>query len=337
MEERIARICYNEFGWTRPSGRNGKGSMKKSYEYKNSFGHEEWLFDKTRILNGYHYGFLQAMNGFMYAGQKFDVHLYAYSKAFGKLYLGVIHNVECLDEDESAWALNEYIKKGWLEEMKEDIRAIGGKPEALDDDKYSTFNIRFKFSDVSVNLSNPKIISQEDPSTKAKYYKLYPKKGDFVFSPVADTRRNGVKRKAARAKSEHRVVFNTDFKRTEYDPLHNKIQNAVKKILLRCGEYSSVTLEENFVDISATTHTGEIHFFEVKTAPAKKSIRDAIGQVMEYAYYPGEKRADKLIIIAPDPADEFDCQYLRHIRKEFGLPVWFRHYSFLTNDLSPLQ
>ena len=337
MEERIARICYNEFGWTRPSGRSGKGAMKNSYEYINSFGHEEWLFDKTRILDGYHYSFLQAMNGFIYAGQVYDVHLFAYSKVFGKLYLGVIHNVECLDEDASEWALKEYVRKGWLEEMKEDIRAIGGKPEALESNKYSTFNIRFKFSDVDVNLSNPRIISQEDPSTRAKYYKLYPKKGDFVFSPVADTRRNGVKRKAAGVKSERKVAFNTDFKRTEYDPLHNKIQNAVKRILVSSGEYKSATLEENFVDMKAVTPSGEIHFYEIKTAPAKSSIRQAIGQVMEYAYYPDTKMADKLIIVAPEAADEYDRLYLHHLRERFGIPVWFRHYSFLTKELSPLQ
>ena len=337
MEERIARICYNEFGWTRPSGRSGKGSMKNSYEYQNSFGHEEWLFDKTRILKGYHYGFLQAMNGFMYAGQTLDVHLFAYSKVFGKLYLGVIHNVECLDEDESEWALQEYIKRGWLEDMKEDIRAIGGRPEALENDKYSTFNIRFKFSDVDINLSNPRIISQEDPSTRAKYYKLYPKKGDFVFSPIADTRRNGFKRKATLAKSERHVAFNTDIKRTEYDPLHNKIQNAVKKILMGSGEYSSVELEENFVDITAVTSGGETHYYEIKTSPAKKSIREAIGQLMEYVYYPDQTKADKLFIIAPEPADEYDLQYMRSIRERFGIPVWFRHYSFLTKKLSPPQ
>lgn len=336
MEERIARICYNEFGWTRPSGRSGKGSMKNSYEYINSFGHEEWLFDKTRILDGYHYSFLQAMNGFIYAGRVFDVHLFAYSKVFGKLYLGVIHNVECLDEDASEWALKEYVRKGWLEEMKKDIRAIGGKPEALESNKYSTFNIRFKFSDVDVNLSNPRIISQEDPSTRAKYYKLYPKKGDFVFSPVADTRRNGVKRKASGAKSERRVAFNTDFKRTEYDPLHNKIQNAVKRILVSSGEYKSAELEENFVDITAVTVGGETHYYEIKTSPAKNSIREAIGQVMEYAYYPDKQRADKLVIVAPEPADQYDLQYLRNIRARFRIPVWFRHYSFITNELSPL-
>lgn len=220
--------------------------------------------------------------------------------------------------------------------MKEDIRAIGGKPEALESNKYSTFNIRFKFSDVDVNLSNPRIISQEDPSTRAKYYKLYPKKGDFVFSPVADTRRNGVKRKASGAKSERRVAFNTDFKRTEYDPLHNKIQNAVKRILVSSGEYKSAELEENFVDITAVTVGGETHYYEIKTSPAKNSIREAIGQVMEYAYYPDKQRADKLVIVAPEPADQYDLQYLRNIRARFRIPVWFRHYSFITNELSPL-
>lgn len=337
MEEKIARICYNELGWTRPSGANGKGTLADSFEHKNSFGHEEWLFDKTKIIDGYHYGFLQQMNGFMYAGKVLDIHLFVYSKVFGKLYLGIIRNVECLDEKTANIVFKEYKTRGWIDEMINDVKAVGGKPEALYEAKSALFNIRFRFSDVYVNLSNPKILSQDDPSTRATYYKLYPKKGDFVFSKVADTHKSRGVRKATQSKSEQRVAFNTDFKRTEYDPQHNRIQNAVKKLLLSSGEYSSVVLEENSVDLIGKTTTGETHYFEVKTAPAKKSIREALGQIMEYAYYPDEKRADKLIIIAPEQADKYDIRYIHHLRELFGIPVWFRYYSFIDNTLLPLQ
>lgn len=337
MEERIARICYNENDWKRPSGRNGKGTLKKSFEFIHGFGHEEWLFDGTKIIDGYHYGFLQAVNGFIYAGEFFTIHLFAYSKTKGKLYLGAINNVECLDEKTARWTYGQYLKRGWINKMKEDILAVGGDASPLDKDKHNAFNIRFRFEDVHVNLSNPRIISQDDPNTRAKYYKLYSKKADFVFSPVVDTRRTGSGRKGTDAKSEKRVSFNTDIRRTSYDPQHNKIQNAVKRYLLDSGDYSSVTLEHDFVDLMAETPSGEMHYFEVKTANAKGSIREALGQILEYAYYPGCSRADKLFIIAPEPADEYDQSYLRMLRERFGIPVWFRHYCTLTKTLSPIQ
>ncbi len=347
--EKIARICYNENAWSRPSGVNGKGTLKDSYEYKHRFGHEEWLFDDERFLKGYHYSYLQALSGFLYAGETFDIHLYVYSKTHGKLYLGIIRNVECIDKIESDWAFNQYVKRGWLSQMEEDVKAIHGDYKQLRNSDYPLFNIRFRREDVHVNLSNPKIISQDDPSTRAKYYKLYDKKGDFVFSNTPDTRRTlklkskksgqtlPSKRSATESKSEKRIIFNTDVRKTSYDPRHNRMQNAIRDILVNSGLYTSVEMEVNFVDITATTASGKVHFYEIKTSPAKASIREALGQVMEYAFYPTEKKADKLIIVAPVPADELDVQYIKMLRKEYHIPVWFQYYSIPEKKLFPLQ
>ncbi len=332
MEEYFARICYNTSEWKRPSGLQGKDTNKDCYERKQGFGHEEWLFDESKIINGYHYSFLQPMGHFIYAGQIKDVHLFFYSKDFGKLYLGIIHNVECLTEKQAKDATKIYEKNGWLKEMKSDIIAIGGNATALDDNKYSLFNIRFKINDVDINLSNPRIISQDDPSTKATYYKLYHKKGDIIFSDVPDNKHSV--HRGMLIKSEKTVVFNTDIRRTYYDPQHNKMQNAIKKILVMSGEYKDVVLEKNYVDITATQKNGKIDFYELKTAAAKASIREAIGQILEYAHYPNDKHADRLIIVGPNKPDKYDRMYLQYLRDTYKLPIWFRAFSFNKNSLS---
>ena len=349
MEEKIARICYNENAWSRPSGAHGKGTLKDSYEYKYKFGHEEWLLDDERYLKGYHYSYLQALSGFIYAGKTFDIHLYVYSKTHGKLYLGVIRNVVCIDKRESDWAFDQYDKRGWLSQMENDVKAIQGDYKQLRDSDYPLFNIKFKREDVFVNLSNPRIISQNDPNTRAKYYKLYDKKGEFVFSDTPDTRNtlktkseknspsHTVKRGATDAKSEKRVVFNTDFRKTSYDPRHNKMQNSIRDILAESGKYVSIDMEVNYVDITATTESGDVHFYEIKTSPAKASIREALGQIMEYAFYPTGKKADKLFIIAPSQADDLDKQYIQTLRKVFNIPVWFQYYSIPEKKLFPPQ
>ena len=334
MAEYIARICYNTLEWKRPSGREGKGQLKDSFEHLHGFGHEEWLFDQSKILNGYHYSFLEPMGGFIYAGQKMDVHLYFYSREFGKLYLGIIRNVECLTKKEAEKAYDLYEKKGWIKEMRNDIAAVSGDVSALDDVRGTLFNMRFRFEDADINLSNPRIISQDDPSTRAKYYKLYQKKGELVFSNIADTKRRG--RRAIAMKSEKKVVFNTDVRNTSYDPQHNKMQNAIKRILEKSGEYSSVELEINNVDITAALPSGKVDFYELKTSSAKASIREALGQILEYTHYPTESRADRMIIVGPDKPDEYDKKYLDYLRKTYNLPVWYRSYSFVSNTLSKL-
>ena len=78
-EEKVARICWNTNNWQFPSGKAGKVSSDKSaaYETKTGYGHEEWLFDISKLINGYHYGHLQAIGQHRdkYQGEKFDISL----------------------------------------------------------------------------------------------------------------------------------------------------------------------------------------------------------------------------------------------------------------------
>ena len=80
--------------------------------------------------------------------------------------------------------------------------------------------------------------------------------------------------------------------------------------------------------------TGDWHYFEVKTSSAKQSIREAMGQIMEYSHYDHmSTRAKKLFIIGPEKPDEKDSAYLKKLRDMYGLPIWFRWYSFQENRL----
>ena len=120
---------------------------------------------------------------------------------------------------------------------------------------------------------------------------------------------------------------------------HKKIQNAVFALLQ--NEYAYRDLEKKIdksdgqrVDLKGIyKDTGECHFFEIKTDSAKKSIREALGQILEYAHYPNMKRATKLFIIGPQKPDDKDKAYMKFIRKTYDIPIWFRWYSFEENNL----
>lgn len=123
------------------------------------------------------------------------------------------------------------------------------------------------------------------------------------------------------------------------DPLHKKIQNAVVKLLKE--QYTNLQMESGAdktgkqrVDIKGfSKYENEWHFFEVKTMSAKRSIREALGQILEYAHYPNVNHARKLFIIGPEPPDEKDKAYMQLLREKYNLPVWFRWYSFIDNKL----
>jgi len=131
---------------------------------------------------------------------------------------------------------------------------------------------------------------------------------------------------------DDKVIYNVAEKTVEMDLLHKRMQKAIKEILLKEG-YHRVYLENEHVDIKAFTTDGRKHFFELKTYSAKESIREALGQILEYTHYPNMNRAEKLFIIGPEGPNEQDLQYLELLRSKYRIPVWFRWFSIKDNKL----
>lgn len=329
--EKIARICWNTANWKHPSGPEGKSRGKDAYENIVGFGHEEWLLDTTKIMpDGYHYTFLQPINTKhrKHQGQIYDIHLITFNTIYRKKeYIGCLHNVECLNEEQAKAAYKYYKKVGWLRDMKNDIRFAGGIIKDMDADGLM-FNIRFKFKDANINCSNRPVIADEDPNTQGLYYTLMDKKGDFVFE--IDEEGN------AMTLETNVFVRTTNSGEILIDPLHKKIQNALVEFLK--DDYVHLYLEQSDSTLSSRQRidvkgkfkaTDEWHYFEIKTCSAKQSIREAFGQIMEYSHYDHiSTRATKLFIVGPEKPDEKDSAYLKKLREMYHIPLWFRWYSF---------
>ena len=121
-------------------------------------------------------------------------------------------------------------------------------------------------------------------------------------------------------------------KSIEMDLLHKRMQKSIKEILLKEG-YHRVYLENEHVDIKAITTAGVWHYFELKTFSAKDSIREALGQILEYVHYPHTTKAEKMFIIGTGEPIEKDIQYLELLRRKYKIPVWYRWYSVNDNTL----
>ena len=74
-EDKIARICWNTEGWRNPSGPQGKSKNKRAYEHRVGYGHEEWLLDTTKLINGWDYAYLPpiGLHRQKYVGQAFNI------------------------------------------------------------------------------------------------------------------------------------------------------------------------------------------------------------------------------------------------------------------------
>lgn len=332
VENKIARISWNSEGWKFPSGPPGKSSDPNSYEAKHGYGHEEWLFDRSRIIDGSHYAFLEPLNveSGKHFGKVYNISLFTINGSGQKLYVGDIKNAICISKDEAERIYRTYEKNGWIKEMADDIRRAGADPGVFTKSLHQyIFNVKFRFEDVN-KLDELEEISKDDKNITTNRFKLLTKKNDFLVNKenVGDESEG-----KDRDESKRKVVLK---KEIEYDPYHSKMQNTLKRILKEFykGEYDKVCIEKGRIDIKARTKYKKWHYFEIKTDTPKICIRSGLGQIMEYAYWPDSEKAERLIIIGDTSPNSETKRYIEHIRNKFHIPVYYRKLDITEGTLS---
>jgi len=100
---------------------------------------------------------------------------------------------------------------------------------------------------------------------------------------------------------------------------HNKIQEALKEILVNKYGKENVILEENFIDIKLV-QPDYISFFEVKAASfASDCIKEALGQILLYSLNDNDKRTKKHVIVGQYPPTEKEFAYINFLKHNLKL------------------
>lgn len=336
-EHKVTRITWNTFRWQRPSGPAGKSSNDVAYESKSGYGHEEWLLDKSKIVDGYHYGFIQSLNirTDRHIDNQYNITLFTTNNEGDFYQVGNISKAECIDEEISEEIFALYKKKGWLGAMERDIIAAGADLEKFRQTPANIFfNVRFRFENTTI-LDELEKIDPQDVNITTRHFKLLPKRTSELKREKVqlkdieeDDDTDPCKRKNTAKRTK---TYNVD---CEYDPYHDLLQNDLFD-LLKTGidGYSTPRLEKSFVDLRAKKDN-EWHFFEIKTDAPRLCIRKALGQIMEYAFFPDLEHAKRLIIIGDTDPDERVQVYLKKIRKDFKIPVFYRSFDRHEKKLS---
>jgi hypothetical protein len=107
---------------------------------------------------------------------------------------------------------------------------------------------------------------------------------------------------------------------------HNVLQKALYDRLARQYGADNVRTElpsgaGTSIDV-AVCHEREFLFYEIKTAHSPRAcLRQALGQLLEYSFWPGSQEAARLIVVGETPLDKEGAKYLRKLRKRFSLPI----------------
>lgn len=330
---KIARICWNCNNWVYPSGPEGKSINPDTYEVKSGFGHEEWLFDFDKLIDGYQYGFLQPISDHpTYFGQMMDIQLYTiFNQTKERFWVGVIENVEVLQPETRNEIKQVYQENGWAYERKQQLADIGIHKTSEDiPGGMPAFNIRFKPADLEL-FDMALFDAQDKTRVLIDNYRL------LDFSPSkqeeAEALENEFQPSAPSKAGDTTLTRTYRVNSVELPDTHAKIVFGLYGQLVQQHGAAQVSCERlnpiqrTRIDISVKVENGEV-FYEVKSYPSiKECIRVALGQLMEYCYFPNVKRAQKLVIVSNLEATDSISEYMQHLRKELALNIWYARFD----------
>jgi len=327
LVHKITRISYNSENWQRPTGDARKYEASSTYNHKHGFGHEDWLFRSEWLVDGWRYAFIEGVNKSerrLVASQKaVDLTLFTIEPDKRRRYVAMIREVECLGDQQAGAAVKMFKEAGWFDTMLEEIKKVGGDAKALGNSREAkhVLNVRFRLENV-VNYNPEEFANPNDPIMRLNRYQLYDfDEGQEKTGPAALRGRKGSESAPGGKKVFRRVTA-----ATEYTPEHALMQKKLLAELKHEFPGANIVAEQDYVDVSVRTKN-ELLLFEIKSdLEPRVVIRQALGQILEYAFHPqrAQKLPVRLIIVGRCSLSPVEQRYLDLLRREFMLPLEYR-------------
>ncbi len=154
---------------------------------------------------------------------------------------------------------------------------------------------------------------------------------------------NGFHFQAGYTEGLARTIANIPARELDVDLRHNRLRKALYLTLSQCYGADAVSSRElpngigGRID-TVVSQSGGYWFYEIKTAlSARACIRDALAQLLEYAYWPGAREASRLIIVGEPELDDEGRVYLARLRQQFSLPVHYQQLNLEQAVLVPAE
>lgn len=318
MRESQCRMCWNSTQWVYPTG-EAAGLESNTYVTKHGFGHEEWLFNLEWLLDDRKFGHLQPISRGRDSrvGEELQLSLHTIGPDKQRWAVGRIRRAEVISDAQAEFALGEFKRRGWLDQMASDLEELGLDPRPIiSANAVSTFNVAFDPADLELNDPMlPLEAGDADYPASTRY--------TLTWAP-APTPRSSI----GGSKGPTKSALETTRKAvagTQVSLRHTRLQNALYQYLEARGD--AVAYEAQHVDLTITKPRGA-HLLEVKTAPSVRGcIRESLGQLLEYAHY-GEPRAIiSLVAVGRAYPTTSDLEYLDLLRSLYRIPLEYWRFS----------
>lgn len=122
--------------------------------------------------------------------------------------------------------------------------------------------------------------------------------------------------------------YNTIEKEINIDVRHSYLQEKLYNELISTFGEHTVGMENringNRIDVVVKKSEDSYNFYEVKTgSSAKSSIRQAIGQLFEYAFWNNSNFKVDMIIAGEFEIDKTTLDYIDYLRSNFNIPIMY--------------
>lgn len=177
-----------------------------------------------------------------------------------------------------------------------------------------------------------------DTQPAAAHTPLIPKDEEFFQAEGEGATVRAFKFKAGHTERSVEPITRATPAKAKANQLHNDIQNRLYthlkgKLGATCVGTELDTGSGTTIDL-ATKEVTKITFYEIKTSTSvRTSIRQAIPQLLEYAFWPDDTRASELVIVSHLPITKAAEQYLKFLREKFKLPLSYRQFDMKVNTL----
>jgi hypothetical protein len=113
---------------------------------------------------------------------------------------------------------------------------------------------------------------------------------------------------------------------------HSQLQKALYQRLVSQFGRNNVRTElpsgvGTSIDV-VVRRSNDYWFYEIKTSHSPRAcIREALAQLLEYAFWPGTQEASRLVIIGESALDKDGEQYLQVLRGRFSIPIFYEQIT----------
>lgn len=150
--------------------------------------------------------------------------------------------------------------------------------------------------------------------------------------PTLDSSITGIFFSPGHHPGKHEGVTTLQRDKLDVQLRHNRLQTRIYEHLVAEFGKGRVGTEQrngpgNRVDVVVRTEEG-YWYYELKLGSSARScIRQGIGQLLEYSYWPTSQVAQRLVLVGEVPADLQEMQYLELLRTKHGLPIFYQWFD----------